>query len=324
MVITRALFVLTLVVLWLPADYAPAQTYPSKSIRLIVPFTPGGISDLLARSLGAKLGPALGQQIVVENRPGAGTTIASEVVARSSPDGHTLYLQDITTHAINASLYRRLSYDSVKDFTLIQMLATTPLILVVHPSLPVKSVKELIAFAKGRPGQIIYGSSGNGTIVHLSTELFKSMAGVDMVHVPFKGSPQSVLALLSGEVAVSFPTMPPALPLVQAGKLRALAVTSPKRSKAAPDVPTVSEAGLKGYEMVLYSGIIGPSNVPREIVARLNAEIGKAMHSPDLKPILDNVGAEPVTMTPEQFRTHLLSEIDKLGAIVRAVGARVD
>jgi len=324
MVVTRALFALSLVVLWLAADYAPAQTYPSKSIRLIVPFTPGGISDLLARSLGAKLAPALGQQIVVENRPGAGTTIASEVVARSSADGHTLYLQDITTHAINASLYRRLSYDSVKDFTLIQMLATTPLILVVHPSLPVKSVKELMAFAKARPGQIVYGSSGNGTIVHLSTELFKSMAGVDMLHVPFKGSPESVLALLSGQVAVSFPTMPPALPLVQTGKLRALAVTSPKRSKAAPDVPTVSEAGLKGYEMVLYSGIIGPANIPRQIVTKLNAEIGKAIHSPDLKPVLDNVGAEPVTMTPEQFGAHLRSEIDKLGAIVRSVGARVD
>ena len=204
------------------------------------------------------------------------------------------------------------------------MLATTPLILVVHPSLPVKSVKELMAFAKARPGQIVYGSSGNGTIVHLSTELFKSMAGVDMLHVPFKGSPESVLALLSGQVAVSFPTMPPALPLVQTGKLRALAVTSPKRSKAAPDVPTVSEAGLKGYEMVLYSGIIGPANIPRQIVTKLNAEIGKAIHSPDLKPVLDNVGAEPVTMTPEQFGAHLRSEIDKLGAIVRSVGARVD
>ncbi len=324
MIVTRVLFVLVLVVLGFPADKASAQTYPSKSIRLIVPFTPGGISDLLARSLGAKLSPALGQQIVVENRPGAGTTIASEIVARSSPDGHTLYLQDITTHAINASLYRRLPYDSVKDFTLIQMLATTPLILVVHPSLPVKSVKELVAFAKARPGQIIYGSSGNGTIVHLSTELFKSMAGINMVHVPFKGSPQSVVALLSGEVAVSFPTMPPALPNVQAGKLRALAVTSPARSKAAPDVPTVSEAGLKGYEMVLYSGIIGPANIPREIVTRLNDEIGKGIRSPELKPTLDNVGAEPVTMRPEQFGAHLRSEIDKLGAIVRSVGARVD
>lgn len=324
MTIARALVVLAFAVPGLPAGEVLAQAYPSKSVRLIVPFTPGGISDLLARSLGTKLSPVLGQQIVVENRPGAGTTIASEIVSRASPDGHTLYLQDITTHAINASLYRRLPYDSVKDFTLIQMLATTPLILVVHPSLPVRNVKELIAFAKTRPGQIVYGSSGNGTIVHLSTELFKSMAGIDMVHVPFKGSPQSVAALLSGEVAVSFPTMPPALPNIQAGKLRALGVTSPKRTNAAPDVPTVSEAGLKGYEMVLYSGILGPANIPREIVARLNGEIGKAIRSPELKPILDKVGAEPVTMTPDQFGAHLRSEIEKLGAIVRSVGARVD
>jgi tripartite-type tricarboxylate transporter receptor subunit TctC len=324
MIIARTLFLWALVVIGLPAGNVFAQPYPSRSIRLIVPFTPGGISDLLARSLGTKLNPALGQQIVVENRPGAGTTIASEIVARAAADGYTLYLQDITTHAINASLYRRLPYDSIKDFTLVQMLATTPLILVVHPSLPVRNVKELIAFAKARPGQIVYGSSGNGTIVHLSTELFKSMAGIDMVHVPFKGSPQSVVALLSGEVAVSFPTMPPALPNIQAGKLRALAVTSPQRTKAAPDVPTVSEAGLKGYEMVLYSGILGPANMPREIVTRLNGEIGKAIRAPELKPILDKVGAEPVTMTQEQFAAHLRSEIEKLGAIVRAVGARID
>ena len=299
MSIVRALLLYAAVVVGFPAPSALAQAYPTRSIRLVVPFTPGGISDLLARSLGNQLAPALGQQIVVENRPGAGTTIASEHVARSAPDGYTLYLQDITTHAINASLYRKLPYDSMKDFTLIQMLATTPLILVVHPSLPVKNVRELISFAKARPGQIVYGSSGNGTIVHLATELFKSMAGIDLVHVPFKGSPQSVAALLRGEVAVSFPTMPPALPNIQAGKLRALGVTSPKRTNAAPDVPTVSEAGLKGYEMVLYSGILGPAGMPREIVTRLNSEIGKAIQSPQLKPILDKVGAEPVTMTPE-------------------------
>ena len=324
MSIVRALLLYAAVVAVFPAPSALAQAYPTRSIRLVVPFTPGGISDLLARSLGNQLAPALGQQIVVENRPGAGTTIASEHVARSAPDGYTLYLQDITTHAINASLYRKLPYDSMKDFTLIQMLATTPLILVVHPSLPVKNVRELISFAKARPGQIVYGSSGNGTIVHLATELFKSMAGVDLVHVPFKGSPQSVAALLRGEVAVSFPTMPPALPNIQAGKLRALGVTSPKRTNAAPDVPTVSEAGLKGYEMVLYSGILGPAGMPREIVSRLNSEIGKAIQSPQLKPILDKVGAEPVTMTPEQFAKHLRSEMDKLGKIVRSVGARVD
>jgi tripartite-type tricarboxylate transporter receptor subunit TctC len=314
---------LLLIVFLAPAQ-AVSQAYPSKPVRLIVPFTPGGISDLLARALGAKLTPALGQQVLVENRPGAGTTIASELVAKSPPDGHMLYLQDITTHAINATLYQKLPYDSVRDFSLIQMLATTPLILVVHPSLPARSVKELIAFAKARPGQIAYGSSGNGTIVHLATELFKSMAGIDMIHVPFKGSPQSVLALLGGEVAVSFPTMPPALPNVEAGKLRALAVTSPQRSSAAPSVPTIGEAGLKGYEMVLYSGIIGPANMPGPIVTRLNAEIGKIMRSPDLRPVLDKVGAEALSVTPELFAKHLASEIEKLGAIVRRVGARVD
>ena len=323
MKIAHALLLPVLVAAGFPVS-ALAQPFPAKPIRLIVPFTPGGISDLLARSLGAQLTPALGQQIVVENRPGAGTTIASEFVARSAHDGYTLYLQDITTHAINASLYRKLPYDSFRDFTLIQMLATTPLILVVHPSLPVRNVRELIAFAKSRPGQIVYGSSGNGTIVHLATDLFKSMSCIDMVHVPFKGSPQSVAALMSGEVALSFPTMPPALPNIKAGKLRALGVTSPKRTQAAPDVPTVSEAGLKGYEMVLYSGIIGPAGIPRDIVNQLNAEISKAIRSSQLKPILDKVGAEPVTMTPEQFGTHLRSEIDKLGKIVRGVGARVD
>jgi tripartite-type tricarboxylate transporter receptor subunit TctC len=303
---------------------ALAQAYPVKPVRLIVPFPPGGISDVLARALGARLGAGFGQQVVVENRTGAGTTIASEFVARSAPDGYTLYLQDITTHAINASLYRKLPYDSIRDFTLIQMVATTPLILVVHPSLPVRSVKELVAFTKGRPGQIAYGSSGNGTIVHLSMELLKSMAGVDMLHVPFKGSPLSVVALLSGEVAVLFSTMPPALPHVQSGKVRALGVTSIQRSPVAPDVPTVNEAGLKGYEMVLYSGVIGPAGIPGAIVGRLNAEIGKTMRSAELKPTLDAVGAEPVAMSPEAFEKHLRSEIDKLGKIVRAVGARVD
>ena len=324
MVAARSVLLPVIAACLLAPEPANAQAYPAKAVRLIVPFTPGGISDLLARALGSRLTPVLNQQVIVENRPGAGTVIASEFVARSAPDGYTLYLQDITTHAINASLYRKLPYDSVKDFSLIQMLATTPLILVVHPSLPVKNLKELIVFAKARPGQISYGSSGNGTIVHLATELFKSMAGVDMVHVPFKGSPQSVIALLGGEVAVSFPTMPPALPNIQSGKLRALAITSPRRSDAAPTVPTMGEAGLKGYEMVLYSGIIGPAGIPAPIVGRLNAEIGKVIRSPELKPVLDNVGADPVTMTPEQFSKHLAAEIEKLGKIVRAVGARVD
>jgi tripartite-type tricarboxylate transporter receptor subunit TctC len=309
----------------LAAGGACAQSdYPGKPIRLVLGFPPGGISDVLARAIGAKLYTAMGQQVLVDNRAGAGTTIASDLVAKSPPDGYTLFMQDITTHAINASLYRKLPYDSIRDFTPVALVATTPLMLLVHPSLPVKSLKELIAFAKARPGQIVYASSGNGTILHLSTERLKSMAGIDMVHVPYKGSAPAVLALLGGEVAVSFSTMPPALPNVKAGKVRALGVTTAKRSAAAPDVPTLSEAGLKGYEMVLYSGIIGPAGIPRDVVGKLNAEIAKVVNSSDFRQTLATIGADPVTVTPEQFAAHLRSDIDKLGAIVRAVGAQVD
>ena len=309
----------------LSAGSASAQAdYPAKPIRLVHGFTPGGISDVLARAIGAKLHAAMGQQVPVDSRPGAGTTIASDIIAKSPPDGYTLFMQDITTHAINASLYRKLPYDSIRDFTAISLVATTPLMLLVHPSLPVTSLKELIALAKSRPRQIIYASSGNGTILHLSMERLKAMAGIDMVHVPYKGSPQAVQGLMGGEVAVSFSTMPPALPNVKAGRLRALGVTTAKRVSAAPEVPTLSEAGLKGYEMVLYSGILGPAGIPREIVNKLNAELAKVVAAADYRQTLNALGAEPITMTPEQFAAHLRSEIDRLGAIVKAVGARVD
>lgn len=327
MIVNRVALCAAAVVLCAASIGASAQSaadYPGRAVRLVVAFPPGGISDVLARALGGKLAASLGQQFVVDNRPGAGTTIASEIIARSPPDGYTLFLQDITTHAINATLYSKLPYDSLRDFTPIAVVATTPLMLLVHPSLPVKSLKELIALAKSRPGQIIYASSGNGTILHLSMERLKSMAGLNMVHVPYKGSPDAVRALLGGEVAVSFSTMPPALPNVKARKVRALGVTTAKRVGAAPDVPTIDEAGLKGYEMVLYSGIIGPVGVPRAAVNKLNAEIAKVVASPDFRGTLDNLGAEPITMTPGQFAAHMRSEIDKLGKIVRAVGARID
>ena len=253
-------------------------------------FPPGGISDVLARAIGAKLSASLGQQVVIDNRPGAGTTIASDIVAKSPPDGYTLFMQDITTHAINASLYKKLPYDTVKDFTPISLVASSALMLVVHPSLPAKSVKELIALAKSRPGQIVYASSGNGTILHLAGETFKSMAGIDMIHVPYKGSAQAVQALLAGEVALTFSTMPPALPQVKAGKLRALGVTTPKRNAAAPEVPTVSEAGLKGFDVVLYSGILGPAGMPAAIVSKLNAELARIVNSADFKQTLQQPG----------------------------------
>lgn len=305
--------------------FASAQTdYPVKPVRIVHGFTPGGISDVLARAIGAKLTASLGQQVVVDPRSGAGTTIASDHVAKSSGDGYTLFLQDITTHAINASLYRRLPYDSVNDFTPITLIAASPLLLIVHPSLPAKSVSELIALAKKRPGEIAHGSSGNGTIVHLAAEMLKSMADIKMIHVPYKGSPQAVAGLLGGEVAVSFATTPPALPNVEAGKLRALAVTTPQRSTAAPNVPTMREAGLKDFELVLYTGILAPRAVPAPVVNRLNGEFAKAVQLGDIQKIYSKVGAVPVASTPAEFTAHIKSEMAKLGKLVQLSGARVE
>lgn len=314
-----------IVVFALTSSQTPAQSdYPVKPVRLIHGFTPGGISDLLARTIGAKLTESLRQQVVVEPRPGAGTTIASEHVAKSPPDGYTLFLQDMTTHAINPGLYRRLPYDSLRDFTPVTLIAASPLLLVAHPSLPTRSVKELIALAKQRPGEIVYGSSGNGTIIHLATEMLQSMAGIKMVHVPYKGSPQSVAGLLGGEVAVLFSTVPPALPNVQAGKLRALAITTAQRSSAAPEVPTMKEAGLKEFELVLYTGILGPAGMARPLVDRLNAEFGKAVKLPDVQKVYTKVGAVPVSSTPDEFAAHMRAESAKLGQLVQLSGARIE
>jgi tripartite-type tricarboxylate transporter receptor subunit TctC len=299
------------------------QTYPSKPVRMIVPFTPGGISDVLARALSQNLSGAMGQQVVVENRPGAGTTIAGDVVAKSAPDGYTLYFIDMTTHAINATLYTKLPYDSVKDFTQIAMVAQTPLVLVVHPSLPVKSVRELISFAKARPGEVVYASSGNGTILHLAGETLSALGGVKMIHIPYKGSSQAVAGLLGGEVAVSFSTTPPAVPHVQAGKLRALGVSSAQRSPILPDVPAVAET-LKGFDIVLYNGIMGPPGMSRELVNRLNKEIARALSAPAIKDVWTKQGADTIVMTPEQVTAHLQADIQKLGRMVRTAGAKVD
>ncbi len=305
--------------------HAVAQTdFPAKSVRLVHGFTAGGISDVLARSIGARLTANLGQQVVVDPRPGAGTTIASEQIAKAPADGYTLFLQDITTHAINASLYRRLPYDAVRDFTPVTLIAATPLMLVVHPSLPVTSVQALTALARKRPNDIAFGSSGNGTIVHLAGEMLKTMADIRMVHVPYKGSPQAISGLLGGEIGLLFSTMPPAMPMVAAGKLRALGVTTPQRTAAAPEVPTMKESGLKDFELVLYSGILAPRGVPRAVVDKLNAEFGKAVRLPEVQTIYSKVGALPVTNTPEEFAAHIQSEMVKLGKLVQLSGARID
>lgn len=299
-------------------------SYPSKPIRLVVGFTAGGISDVVARALGARLAAQMGQQVVIDNRAGAGTTIAADIVAKSPPDGYTLFMQDMTTQAINASLYRKLPYDTIKDFTPITLVAASPLLLVVHPSLPVKSVKDLIALAKNKPGQLTFASSGNGTILHLSAETLKSMAGVDMIHVPYKGSSQAVQALMGGEVAVSFSTMPPAIPNVKAGRLRALGVTTLKRNAAAPDVPALAEGGLKGFDIVLYSGVLAPAGLPPAVVGKLNTELIKAVNAPDVKTVYASLGVDPITNSPAEFAAHIAADIEKLGKAVRASGARVD
>jgi len=257
--------------------------YPNKPVRLVVSFAAGGISDVLARALAIPLSRQLGQQVVVENKPGAGTTIAADFIAKLPPDGYTIWLQDITTHAINVALYSKLPYDSLKDFTYIALVASTPLMLVVHPSTPANNVRELIALLKANPGKYSYGSSGNGTIVHLSAELLKSAAGVDVLHVPYKGSNPATAAILGGEVTFVFSTMPPAISNAKAGKLRALAVTTAKRVGAAPEIPTMIEAGLPDFEIVLYSGIMGPKGMDRALVNRLNGEFARVVQAAEIR-----------------------------------------
>jgi tripartite-type tricarboxylate transporter receptor subunit TctC len=298
--------------------------YPNKPIRLIVGFAAGGISDVLARAIVIPVSKQMGQAVVVENKPGAGTTIAGDFTVKSAPDGYTLWLQDITSHAINNTLYPKLPYDSMKDFTFIAMVASTPLMLVVHPSTPANNVKELIALLKASPGKYSYGSSGNGTIVHLASEMLKSAAGVDALHVPYKGSGPATAAILGGEVTFVFSTMPPALSSAKAGKLHALAVTTPKRSGAAPDVPTMIEAGLPGFEIVLYSGILGPKGMDRALVRRINAEFAKAVRAAEMQPVWQNIGAEPIVMTPEEFEAATAREIAKLAPVVKASGAKIE
>lgn len=304
-------------------DSAAAQAYPVKPVRIIIPFPPGGISDALSRYTAQHLSSVMGQQILVENRPGAGTTIAADLVSKTAPDGYVLYFFDATTHAINATLYSKLPYDSISSFNPIGMVAQTPLILVVHPSIPVNTVRDLIVLAKARPGEVNYASSGNGTILHLSGETLKSMAGIDLVHIPYKGSSPAVTAVLGGEASLVFSTTPAALPHVNAGKLRALAVTSAKRSPLLPEVPAMTET-LKGFDIILYSGMMGPAGLPREIVAKLNGELSKMLALPKTKEIWASYGAAPVSMTSEQFALHMQSDIEKLGKMVRAAGAKVD
>ena len=301
-----------------------AVSYPNKPIRLIVGFAAGGISDVLGRALASKLSNITGQGVIVENKPGAGTTIAAEYVAKSNPDGYTLFLQDMTTHAINVGLYKNLPYDAIKDFTPITLVASTPLMLVVNPNLKVNTLKEFIPYAKSKADSLAYASSGNGTVPHLAAETFNKMLGINPVHVPFKGSSPATQAVLAGDVGFTFSSMPPALSLVQSKKLIALGVTTKKRVGAVPDVPTVSEAGLLGYEFVLYSGILGPKGMSPELVKKINQLFAEVVKSPEMTQVYASIGAEPLVNSPSEFTAHMNQELVKMVQAVKTAGAHID
>jgi len=303
---------------------AQAPAYPTKPIRLVVPFPAGGATDILAREVAKHLTDAWGQSVVVDNRPGAGGNIGSELVAKAAPDGYTLEMGTVGTHAINASLYSKMPYDHVRDFVPVILVAGVPNVLEVNPALPVNSVQELIAYAKANPGKLNFASSGSGTSIHLSGELFKVMAGVQMMHVPYKGSAPALQDLIGGQVQLMFDNLPPSLPQIKAGKLRALAVTSAARAPALPDTPTVAEAGLPGFEASSWFGVLAPAGTPPEIVNKLNAEIAKWLASPGAKEKLANVGANIAGGTPEDFARHIQAETAKWAKVVKESGAKVD
>jgi tripartite-type tricarboxylate transporter receptor subunit TctC len=302
---------------------AHAQQYPSKPVRLVVGYPPGGAVDAIARVLAQPLGQAFGQQFVIENRGGASGIIGADVTAKSPPDGYTLIVLS-GTHTVNPSLYKKLPYDTERDFAAISMLASSAYILVVHPSLPVKSVRELIAFAKKNRGQINYASSGNAGMPHLSGELFKVKSGIEMTHIPYKGSAAVTTAVLSGEVPIMFSNLISTMPQVQAGRFRALGVTGLARIAAAPDVPTIAEAGLPGYEVVGWYGFMAPANTPAEIINRLSAQTAKALQAPEVLKRFANEGIDAVGSTPEAFAKVIREDIVKWGEVVRQSGAKVD
>lgn len=305
------------------SPWAIAQQYPARTVRIVVPFTPGGGTDIVARQMAAKLTAAFGQQVIVENRPGAGTVIGSEVVAKSAPDGYTLILQ-VNSLAANHTLYKKLPYDTHRDFIPIVLAASTPNVLVVHPSLPANNVREFIALAKRRPDEIAYASSGVGGASYLATEMFKLDTGAKMTHIPYKGTVPALTAMISGETQAMIAALPGTVPNLKAKQLRALAVTSIKRAPAMPELPTVDESGVKGFEFATWYGLFAPGGTSRDIVARLNAAINKILTLPDMKEQFARQGLDPAGGTPEQFAGYFKAEVEKLGKVIRATGAKVE
>lgn len=312
-------------VLALACGGACAQSYPSRPIRLVVPYPPGGPLDIMGRAIGQKLSEAWNQPVVVDNRPGAGGNIGADLVAKSPADGYTLLMGAVATHAINPTLYGRLPYDPVRDFAPVALVAQVPNILVVNPSVPVRSVKELIELARARPDYLNFGSGSTGSTGHLAGELFNTMAGVRMVHIPYKGGAPAMTDLLAGQVQLMFDNLANALPNVRAGRLRALAVTTLARSPAMPDLPTVAESGLPGFDLTTWFGLMVPAGTPAEIVSRLNAEIVRALNAKDMRERLEKMGAEPpLDNTPAHFAAFIRTEAAKYAKVVRDSGAKVE
>jgi len=312
----------------LPAGSLQAQpredaAWPTKPVRMLVPFPPGGGTDILARQMAQKLAEGFGQAVLVENRGGAGGTIGTEAAARAAPDGYTIILVS-GSHAINPSLYRTLPYDTLADFSPISLVATAPGILVGNPSLPAKNVRELVALARARPGLLTYASAGSGTPPHLAGELFRTLAGIDIVHVPYKGNAAALADVVAGHVSFTFPTMPSAMPQVSAGRLRAIAVTGERRSAAAPAIPTIAESGLAGYEATSWYGLLAPARTDTTLIARMSRDVTAILGSPDMKERFAVQGLEPAANTPQQFAAMIRADMAKWSKVVKASGARAD
>jgi len=291
--------------------------YPEKPIRIVVAYTPAGATDILARTVGQKLNEVWGQPVIIDNRPGANGNIGTEYAAKATPDGYTILMVTAGTHGINPSLYRKLGFDAVKDFEAVSLVAMVPNIFVVNNSLPAKDVREFIAYAKANPGKLNYGSPGNGSTAHLSMELFKSMTGIQMGHIPYKGSAGVLADLIGGQIVATMDNMPPYLPQVKAGKIRALAVSPAKRSAAAPDIPTVAESGVPGYDSGAWFGLVAPAHTPKDVVNKLSRETARILQLADVRARLTDLGAEPVGGTPEQFAAHIKSEIAKWAKVIK-------
>jgi len=304
--------------------WAHAQNYPARQIRIVTPYAPGGTADILSRVVAQKLSETWGQQVVVDNRPGASGMLGADIAAKAAPDGYTILMAYVAEIAITQSLFRSMTYDPVKDLAPVTLAAVTPMIFVVHPSLPAKNVSELVALAKSRPGQLPYASAGNGSPAHLAFELLQRSARIEITHVPYKGAAPALTDLLGGHVVMFFSGMPPAMPHVKAGKLRAIAVSTAKRSPAAPAVPTVAESGVRDFDISTWFGVFAPAATPRDIIGRLNAEISRALTLPDVRARLAREGAETAPNSPEQFGKFIQSEIAKFARIIRESGARAD